>query len=215
MRLAGLYVITPERPAATVPLVEQVALAIAGGAALVQYREKSGDPRTRLAEARGLLAACRARGVPLIINDDLELAAAVGAHGVHLGRDDADPREARSRLGPGAIIGVSCYDQLGRAEWAEAVGADYAAFGRFFLSATKPHAVQAEVTLLQRARRELHLPLVAIGGITPENGAPLVAAGAHMLAVVEAVFGRPDIRAAARAFVPLFSPKPADGGPDS
>jgi thiamine-phosphate pyrophosphorylase len=118
--------------------------------------------------------------VPLIVNDDLELAQRIGADGVHLGREDADPRDARERLGANAIVGVSCYDQLERAHWAQEVGADYAAFGRFFPSATKPQAVPASLDLLRRARRELALPPVAIGGITPENGRSLIAAGADM-----------------------------------
>lgn len=151
--------------------------------------------------------------MPLVINDDVALAVALGADGVHLGRDDADPGEARAMLGRAAIVGVSCYDRYERAEWAKSVGADYVAFGRFFRSGTKPDAVQASADLLRRARRELGLPLVAIGGITPENGGPLIAAGADMLAVVEAVFARPDIRAAAHAFARLFTSTPPDGGP--
>jgi thiamine-phosphate pyrophosphorylase len=208
MRLAGLYAITPQHPSPSLSLAEQVAQAVAGGARIVQYREKGGDADKRRREARDLLALCRAAGVLLIVNDDPALAAAIGADGVHLGRDDADPHEARTLLGPTAIIGVSCYDRFELAEWAKSVGADYAAFGRFFPSGTKPNAVQADPALLRRARRELGLPLVAIGGITPENGGPLIAAGADMLAVVEAVFARPDIRAAARAFARLFPDAP-------
>jgi thiamine-phosphate pyrophosphorylase len=208
MRLAGLYAITPQHPSPSLSLAEQVAQAVAGGARIVQYREKGGDADKRRREARDLLALCRAAGVLLIVNDDPALAAAIGADGVHLGRDDADPHEARTLLGPTAIIGVSCYDRFELAEWAKSVGADYAAFGRFFPSGTKPNAVQADPALLRRAHRELGLPLVAIGGITPENGGPLIAAGADMLAVVEAVFARPDIRAAARAFARLFPDAP-------
>ncbi len=207
-RLSGLYAITPPIRRAphrtTRPLAEQVALAIAGGARLIQYRDKTGDPRERLREGRSLARVCRAAGVPLIVNDDLGLAKEIGADGVHLGQDDADPRAARKRLGPKAIIGVSCYDRLERAIHAEEIGADYAAFGRFFTSTTKPLAVQADPQLLELARERLSIPLVAIGGITPENGRSLIAAGADMLAVVDAVFGQPDIRAAAAAFNALF-----------
>jgi thiamine-phosphate pyrophosphorylase len=203
-RLSGLYAITPEAPAATPPLAVQVEQAIAGGARLIQYRDKSGTPQKRLREATDLLAVCRANRVPLIVNDDLDLAERIGADGVHLGREDAPPPEARRRLGPGAVIGVSCYDQLERAVAAQATGADYAAFGRFFPSATKPLAVQATPDLLRRARRRLTLPLVAIGGITPENGAALISAGADMLAAVDAIFGQPDIRTAAAAIARLF-----------
>ncbi len=211
IRLRGLYAITPAQPRGGSPLPDQVEEAIVGGARLIQYRNKGRDGAARLADARGLLAVCRKHGIPLIINDDLELAAAVGADGVHLGRDDPDPSQARRRLGPDAIIGVSCYDELERAREAQHAGADYAAFGSFFASTTKPRAVPAALDILRRARRELSLPLVAIGGVTPENGGPLIAAGAHMLAVVEGVFGQPDIRAAALAYTRLF---PTEVSPD-
>jgi thiamine-phosphate pyrophosphorylase len=182
-----------------------VGQAIAGGARLIQYRNKAGDPDRRRRDALALLEVCRSAGVPLIINDDLDLAERIGADGVHLGRDDPDPREARRRLGPDAIIGLSCYNQLDRAAQAQEIGADYAAFGRFFPSSTKPLAVRATLDLLRRARGDLSISLVAIGGITPENGRPLISAGADMLAAVESVFTQPDIRAAAAAFTKLFS----------
>lgn len=204
-RLRGLYAITPDNPPATPPLTTRVEQAIAGGARMVQFRDKSSDAHERLRAARALLSVCHAAGVPLIINDDLDLAQKIGADGVHLGRDDADPSEARARLGPRAIVGVSCYDRFERAVDAQESGADYAAFGRFFPSTTKPLAVQATPGLLRRARPRLTVPLVAIGGITPENGRSLVRAGADMLAAVDAVFGQRDIRAAAAAFTRLFS----------
>ena len=203
-RLRGLYAITPAVPRATASLAGQVEQAIAGGARLIQYRDKSDDSDKRLREAQSLLALCRAAAIPLIVNDDLDLAVQIGADGVHLGREDADPREARRRLGPGAIIGVSCYNQLQRAVRAQEIGVDYAAFGRFFPSTTKPLAVQATSELLHLARERLSIPLVAIGGITLENGRALIAAGAGMLAVVDAVFGQADTRAAAAAFDALF-----------
>jgi thiamine-phosphate pyrophosphorylase len=143
-------------------------------------------------------------GALFIVNDDVELALAVDADGVHVGRDDEGVAAARARLGPGRLVGASCYDQLGLARAAVAAGADYVAFGSFFPSPTKPNAARADVGLLRRARHELGVPLVAIGGITPENGAPLVAAGADMLAAIGAVFGASDPRAAAAAFAPLF-----------
>lgn len=204
-RLRGLYAITPETPRTNSSLGEQVEQALAGGARLIQYRDKSGDSHKRLSEAESLLALCRIAGVPLVINDDLDLATQISAGGVHLGRDDADPREARRRLGTRAIVGVSCYDSLERALRAQEIGADYVAFGRFFTSATKPRAVQASPELLRQACKRLDIPLVAIGGITPENGRSLVSAGADMLAVVDAVFGKADIRAAAAAFHELFN----------
>jgi thiamine-phosphate pyrophosphorylase len=185
-------------------LVSMVSEAIDGGGRLVQYRDKSNDAARRREEAGALAALCRLRGVTLIVNDDVELAAEVGADGVHLGRDDAAVATARRRLGEAALIGVSCYDRFELAVAAAAAGADYVAFGRFFPSATKPDAVHAETGLLRRARRELGLPVVAIGGITPENGGALIAAGADMLAVVRAVFAAADVRAAAAALARLF-----------
>jgi thiamine-phosphate pyrophosphorylase len=206
--LRGLYAITPEPPLSIQAQGRQVEQAIAGGARVVQYRDKSrdraGDRERRLAEARALLAICRAAGVPLIVNDDAALAAAVEADGVHLGRDDIPPGEARRLLGPAAIIGVSCYDRLDLAEAAQTAGADYVAFGSFFPSSTKPLAVRADLDLLRRARQRIRLPLVAIGGITPENGAALIAAGADLLAVVSGIFSRPDPEDAARAYTRLF-----------
>jgi thiamine-phosphate pyrophosphorylase len=203
-RLCGLYAITPEVPAPRPPLAAQVERAIAGGARLVQYRDKSDDSDKRLQQAQALIRVCRPACVPLIINDDLDLAERTGADGVHLGKKDADPLEARKRLGPSAIVGVSCYNRLERAIHAWEIGADYAAFGRFFPSSTKPLAVQATPDLLRRARALTDIPLVAIGGITPENGRSLISAGADMLAVVDAVFGQPDIRSAALDFTRLF-----------
>lgn len=198
--LRGLYAITAETSS-----VVDVGLAIAGGARLIQYRNKHAGATERQDTARALLALCRAAGVPLVINDDLALALRIGADGVHLGRDDADPREAREQLGPGALIGVSCYDDLARAERAGAAGASYVAFGSFFPSPTKPQAVPAPLGLLREARRRVPLPLVAIGGITPQNGGALVAAGADLLAVIDGVFGQADIRAAAGRYTRLFS----------
>ncbi|MGC1547873.1 MAG: thiamine phosphate synthase, partial [Rhodanobacter sp.] len=141
--------------------------------------------------------------VPLIINDDIVLALEVSADGVHLGEDDGDIAEARNTLGKRAIIGVSCYDSLDRAQKAVTSGADYVAFGAFFPSPTKPHARQASIELLGQSAA-LGVPRVAIGGITPDNGAPLVEAGADYLAVVSAVFAATDVRTAARRFANLY-----------
>ena len=201
----GLYVLTPPPGTLRRPLTELVAEALDGGARMLQYRDKDSDPRERLARAKALRALCRQAGALFLVNDEVELAARVGADGVHLGRDDPDPAAARARLGSGAVIGVSCYNCLDRAREAERAGADYLAFGRFFPSATKPEAVAADPALLRRARRVSSRPLVAIGGITPDNGASLIAAGADWLAVVQGVFAAPDARAAARAFTALFA----------
>ncbi|WP_062537877.1 thiamine phosphate synthase [Mizugakiibacter sediminis] len=197
----GLYAIT-DGPRAD--LLDAAAAALDGGAALLQYRDKTADGPRRLQEARALARLCADRGVPLIVNDDVALAAAAGAAGVHLGEEDAAIAEARARLGDGAIIGASCYDSLARARQLAAAGADYLAFGAFFPSGTKPGARRAAPALLREARA-LGLPLVAIGGITPDNGGPLIEAGADYLAVIAAVFGAADVRAAARRFADLFA----------
>jgi thiamine-phosphate pyrophosphorylase len=186
-------------------MIEQVSLAIDGGAVMIQYREKHLSREERGAEAESLATLCRERDIPLIINDDIELAAACGAAGVHLGRDDVPVSRARRRLGRQAIIGVSCYNQLEHARAAAGADVSYVAFGRFFPSNTKPGAVPALPALLAQARREINLPIVAIGGITPENGAGLIHAGADLLAVIHGVFGQPDIRAAAQAYAALFT----------
>jgi len=196
----GLYAIT-DGPRSD--LIEVCTAAIAGGAAMLQYRDKTRDDARRREEAAALSSLCAKSGIPLIVNDDVELAAAVGAAGVHLGEDDADIASTRARLGPNAIIGVSCYDSLERARELAASGADYLAFGAFFPSPTKPHARAATLQLLRDARA-LNLPLVAIGGITAANGAALIDAGADFLAVISAVFGARDVRGAARELSALF-----------
>lgn len=204
-RLRGLYAITDSALVPPPRLVEAVAAAIGGGAAAIQYRDKSDDAARRERESTALLQLCRQRQVPFIINDDLDLAHRVGADGVHLGRDDPPVERARTLLGRGAIIGISCYNDLALARAAAEAGADYVAFGSFFASAVKPQAVRADLELLRAARRELDVPIAAIGGIEPDNGAQLIAAGADLLAVITGVFGQPDIRAAARRYAELFA----------
>lgn len=199
MRLSGLYVIT-----AAETTVEDVASAIRGGASIVQYRDKSNDVSKRFGEASAIRKLCAEKGVLFIVNDDVELAASVDADGVHVGREDAACSRARERLGDRAIIGVSCYNEYARAEAAAGAGASYIAFGAFFGSPTKPEAPRATTDLVVRAKEALSLPVVAIGGITPQNGASLVTAGADMLAVITAVFSQPDIAGASRQFSDLF-----------
>ncbi len=170
---------------------------------LIQYRDKSTDDQRRRHEAGALRELCVQYGAALIINDDLDLALAVGADGVHLGRDDAEPALARQMLGVQAVIGVSCYASLERAHWAQAQGADYVAFGSFYPSPTKPQAAQATLALLHRARAELRLPLVAIGGIRPAHVPALITAGADLVAVISGL--QPgDAEAAARAYAVHF-----------
>lgn len=201
----GLYVITRESHGDADACCAAVSQAIRGGAAVVQYRAKHrADPVL----AGQLLAVCRAATIPFIINDDVTLAESIGADGVHLGRDDVSLREARSRLGDAAILGISCYDSLERAIAGEAEGANYVAFGRFFPSATKPNAPLARLATLRLAREQLNLPIVAIGGIDTTNAGILLNAGADLLAVIEGVFGqnKPDV--AARQLAGLFDAIP-------
>jgi thiamine-phosphate pyrophosphorylase len=198
----GVYLITRES-ADTAALTATVAAALRAGTVMVQYRDKRADPALRLEQARALVALCTAHAVPLIVNDDIDLAATVGAQGVHLGRDDAAIAVARARLGPSAVIGASCYDDMVRAHQACAAGADYLAFGSFFASPTKPTTVRATPALLSQAGA-MGLPRVAIGGITLDNAQSLIAAGADMLATVSAVFDAPDPGAATRTLVSFF-----------
>lgn len=195
----GLYAITPAEwpPAKLLPALEQV---LEGGARLVQYRAKPG-PDADL--ARELLDMCRQAGAGLIVNDDADLAAIIGADGVHLGRDDTDIARARDLLGEQAIIGVSCYNDLDRAAALAENGPDYLAFGSLFPSPTKPDAVHCAPEILTRARG-FGLPVAAIGGITADNAAKVIAAGADLVAVISDLFEAEDIRARARQFQELF-----------
>lgn len=199
----GLYAITDSQLLPGERLFTGVAAALRGGAVMVQYRDKTSSAAERVHQATTLQAMCLEAGVPLIINDDPALARAVSASGVHLGQDDADLAEARALLGEDAIIGITCHGELALAQKAAAAGADYLAFGRFFPSATKPGEVYAEPALLGRAR-DFGLPLVAIGGISTENGAQLVRAGADCLAVVGDLFANTDIEEQARRFTRLI-----------
>jgi len=201
--LRGLYAITPAQPD-TEQLVRVVAQAAEGGAALVQYRAKDLAREAMTAQARALVSILRPRGVPLIVNDCVEVAIASGADGVHLGGDDMPPSHARVRM-PGAIIGVSCYADAGRAAAAAREGADYIGIGSVFPSSTKPHAVRAPLELLGRARADSGLPVAAIGGIDADNAARAIAAGADMVAVISALFDAPDVTAMARRFASLFN----------
>ena len=208
MTLRGLYAITPDDADST-RLEDRVRALLAAAAtscAALQYRNKTASSGLRLEQARRLALLARAGGVPFIVNDDIELAAAVNADGVHLGREDGEIGAARRAL-PGKLLGVSCYDSIAAARAAVAAGADYVAFGSVFPSGTKPGTVRAPLRLFHEARG-LGVPLVAIGGITLENAAAVLHAGADALAVISALFDAPDIGARAREFTRLFSTEP-------
>lgn len=202
--MRGLYAITDSTSNDADELMRCVDEALAGGACMIQYREKRLTNINREKVALQLHELCRQRGAPLIINDDVRLAQRINADGVHLGRDDATLSDARQMLGPGKIIGISCYGDIQRAKQAEKEGASYIAFGRFFPSISKPQATPVSIEILAQAKKELELPIVAIGGITAENGHALIKAGADMLAVIEGVFGQGDVTQAAQKIAALF-----------
>lgn len=206
--LRGVYAITDENLLQGPALFAAVEEALRAGLALLQYRNKSADWQSRCAEAATLLRLCCDYDTPLVINDDVELCLEVGAAGVHLGQGDTNLAQARRRLGADAIIGITCHSDLSLALRAQAAGADYVAFGRFFPSLTKPHAPPASIQVLQQAKAQLGIPIVAIGGINAENGQALVTAGADMLAVIHTLFASPAVQAQGRALNALFRTTP-------
>lgn len=203
--LRGLYAITDERLLPGGLLLERAEAALSAGVALLQYRNKLSNTAERLEQAKALLALCRRYATPLLINDDVALCLAIDADGVHLGQSDSGLQQARERLGPNAIIGMTCHSDLALARRAEENGASYVAFGRFFPSVTKPHAIPADIGILPIARAALKIPIVAIGGINTENGGALITAGADMLAVIHNLFAFPDVDFRARELNSLFA----------
>lgn len=193
-RLTGLYAITDEQLIAEEKFDRIIESALQGGTKIIQYRDKSVDRQKRLQQAGVLRSLCERYRAICIINDDLELATAVNAHGVHLGKNDISLKEARQILGADAIIGVSCYNDLALALEAEKNSADYVAFGAFFTSPTKPHALNAELSLITRAKRQLSIPVCAIGGITDKNIQQLIQQGTDMAAVISSLFSADDVR---------------------
>jgi thiamine-phosphate pyrophosphorylase len=202
-KIAGLYAITPDESRTDI-LVRKVGQALRGGASLVQYRNKTAAAELRLEQGRALAALCRDAGAAFIVNDDLALALALDADGVHLGGDDGNLAAARQCLGQGKLLGASCYNRIEVAEAAVQAGVDYLAFGSVFSSGTKPGAARAPLALFAEARRSFGLPLVAIGGITRENAPQVYAAGADAVAVISAVFDAGDIAASAAVFAQLY-----------
>lgn len=203
--LYGLYGITDTPLMPGELLLEKVEASLKGGAKIIQYRDKTEDHPRREQEARALVELCNRYHVPLLVNDDYELAAKVNAPGVHMGQTDGEVSKARSLLGPGAIIGVTCHASLELAIAAEAEGADYVAFGRFFPSSTKPGAKPAPISLLREAKKNLQVPICTIGGITLENAKQLIDEGADMVAVVNALFAGEQVTQQAEAFQQLLN----------
>ena len=199
----GLYLITPD-DSDSERFLERVLSVLNAGIAVLQYRNKLANANQMHEQAKVLFQHCRKLGIAFIINDDIELAHELGADGVHLGEHDADLKTARHLLGPNTIIGVSCYNSLTLAEKATSEGANYIAFGAVYSSATKPHARNAGLELFSQAKL-LNLPMVAIGGITPDNAAQTLAAGANFIAVIGAVFDAADAASEVKSFISRFS----------
>lgn len=197
----GIYAITQTENRSHQQILEQTEAALRGGTAVLQYRNKSSQD----AELAGdLFSLCQHYHIPFIVNDDIELAAALKADGVHLGQDDGNIKHARQRLGPDAIIGISCYNDLDRALDMEHAGANYVAFGRFFPSSSKPLARPAHIQTLRQAKQQISIPIVAIGGILPENGQQLLEAGADFLAIIGGIFNHKNPEQATREYQKLF-----------
>lgn len=201
---SGLYAITQTDGKTSDKVIQDVSSALKGGASVIQYRDKTSTDKLYL--AKQLLSLCKQYNVPLLINDDAELAHQIGADGVHIGKDDGGIARARKILGSKAIIGLSCYDDIKIALQAEKNGADYVAFGRFFPSNSKPLALPAHTKTLHLARTQINVPVVAIGGILPENGGDLLAAGADLLAVIGGIFDHKPEQSA-QAYTKLFQLK--------
>ncbi|SHE21579.1 thiamine phosphate synthase [methanotrophic endosymbiont of Bathymodiolus puteoserpentis (Logatchev)] len=197
----GLYAITQTVNKMPNQVISEVSAALKAGISLLQYRDK--QPVNAIYLAGALKELCHSHNIPLIINDDINLAKLIGADGVHIGQEDGQLSYAREILGKNALIGVSCYDSLDRALEAEQNSADYVAFGRFFPSHSKPLAAPAHISTLQKAKNSIKVPIIAIGGILPTNGAELLTAGADILAVIGGIFDQTPYQSAL-AYQALF-----------
>ena len=206
VKVRGLYVITDTKLIPRDRFVDTVEAAVRGGATMVQLREKETPREEVIRLGRELLAVTRRYGALLIVNDHPAIAREIGADGAHVGREDPPVAEARAMLGPEAILGASCYGAVARAVAAEQAGADYVAFGTPFPSPTKPKRTDISLGIFREVKRQVKVPVFAIGGITVDNARQVIDAGADGIAVVSGVFAAPDVEAAARALAQLFSP---------
>jgi thiamine-phosphate pyrophosphorylase len=203
MKVRGLYLVTPDWDD-TGRLLEVTRQALEAGAVLVQYRNKTAGEALREQQAAALLALCRRHDRPLVINDHVELCLRLDADGVHVGGLDAPVAAVRAALGPDRIVGASCYGQFALAQAAQDAGASYVAFGGFYPSKVKVYEVSTPPDIVARAKAQLAVPVVAIGGMTAQNARPLVGLGADMVAAISSVYAAPDAYAAAREFAGLF-----------
>jgi thiamine-phosphate pyrophosphorylase len=201
--MKGLYIVTPDWDD-TQKLLDATEMALKGGAALVQYRHKTASPTLRHEQADCLLALCRSYQRPLIINDYVDLCLAIDADGIHIGGTDMSVAQVRAMVGTDKVVGASCYGDLQLARDAHRDGASYVAFGGFYPSLVKKYPVTTPAGIIGQSKSEMPLPVVVIGGMTEENAAPLVAAGADMVAVISSVYSAADPEIAARSLVRLF-----------
>jgi len=204
--IKGLYAITPDS-ADLNTLIQKTKSAIEGGAFMVQYRSKIQDRDVKMQQCAAILRLCREHNVPCIVNDDVEMCRTLKADGVHLGEEDDNIAEVRHILGEDAIIGSSCYDQLDRAKSAQKEGASYVAFGAMFPTSTKPNAPRASLALLKEAKREIQIPIVAIGGITVNNAHDVIKTGIDAIAVINSLYEAKSIKETAETFAKMFQIK--------
>lgn len=199
----SLYVVLDRAAARGRELDDLLAAVIDGGCRMVQLREKDWPSGQLLPVAERLLARARRAGATFIVNDRVDLAVALEADGVHLGQDDLPPRAARSLLRPGMLLGLSTHS-VAQAHAARDEGADYVAVGSMFPTATKPDFELVGPGLLRKLRPDIRVPLVGIGGITHENVAEVIRAGADGVAVISSVCAAPDPTRATRRFLELI-----------
>jgi thiamine-phosphate pyrophosphorylase len=198
-----LYVVLDRAAARGRELDDVLAAVIDGGCRMVQLREKETPSGRLLPIAERLLSRARRAGVTFIVNDRVDLAVALGADGVHLGQDDLPPRAARPLLRRGMLLGLSTHS-VPQAHAARDAGADYVAVGSMFPTATKPDFELVGPALVRKLRPDIRVPLVGIGGITHDNVAEVIGAGADGVAVISAVCAAPDPAAATRRFLELI-----------
>ena len=203
--MQGLYLVTPNWDD-TDKLLEVTEQALRAGVALLQYRHKDASAAQRREQGGALRELCHKYSVPFLVNDHVALCRELGADGVHLGGTDAPLAEVRASLGPNKLIGASCYGELARAQAAQAAGASYVAFGGFYPSKVKQYAVTTQPSILRHAREVISVPLCVIGGMTPQNAAPLVAEGAQLVAAITSVYLAEDVAAAVREFQSIICP---------
>jgi thiamine-phosphate pyrophosphorylase len=203
-KIRGLYAITPDETD-TDMLLTKVEAALQGGINVLQYRNKQASYQLQTQQASAILPLCKQYQVPFLINDSIELCLTLNADGVHIGADDGNIAEVRAKLGANKILGASCYNRFDLALSAQQAGASYVAFGACFASSTKPNAPMASLDLFKQAKAQLHIPAVAIGGITLSNALLVIEAGASAIAVINAIFSAGDVKAVAKQFDKLFA----------